>query len=1193
MGGFIVAAIGLTGFAASVVAFAINMVISSIISSVFAPKNPGLPAPAPNPGNPQQLPPAGDNKLPVLYGEAYTGGIVVDMSITSDNQDIYWVLALCEVTNTEPGVSVGSADNIDFGNIYWGGKKVVFGGGGNTTQNIQIGNIISPAISSITSYQVMIKPTRTISIVAGDIITFGTSPTTYIVSNTATLSGSTLPQPIIITLTTTPPTVTNNEIIYLKRTTTNPTTSNVTGLLDESTGNVQDVTGNMDIYLYRNGSNNPVNTNQTAIQVMNSANLVYKWSSAHLMSNCAFAIIHLKYNQNQNLTGLNQTRFQIFNSRSAPGDCFYDFFTSKRYGAALPTNQVDTTSLNNLNTYSNQSFTYTDYNGITQTQKRFAFNGVLYTTQKIMQNIQSMADCCDCLVKYNEVTGLWGVIVQTPSYTVAMDINNSNTIGSIQVSPIDISNSFNIIQVNFPDGSQKDSFTSATFDLATINPSLLFPNEPVNQQSVNLYLSNNNVQSQYLANRMLEAAREDLQVSLEVDYSGLQLEAGDVVTLTNANYGWVAKLFRIAKVVQKYGSQGEITATLNLMEYNPSVYDDKNITQFTPAPNTGIGSPTAFGTVPAPVITASYPAISVPSILITATSSSAGITQYAEIWYSIYKYPTQSQLIFAGTTAINPNGDPYGVNVVMPSVEISAIPAGNYYFFSRMVNSLASSSYSPASDLLNWRPRTFQYLYDYLSIGYADDANGSGFSLNPRNKIYYGILNQSSTTPSTNPSDYEWYLADPSFGTNKYLCYANRSNLKFSFDTDFAAYASGSGAFVPTTVANFDPKLWSALPDGTNIINCRATTGQFIGVGNTTTGTGQIKIVNTNDGQVVASLDQFLDFGGATTKTGSAATLTIDIYGRVVGFTTPDNFYMTIDNFTATSGQTVFSVTRDATYITGQCWVFKNGCLLNTSEYTDASSSVTLGSGAALNDKICIVSMRAISSGNYYADTYLAVSSVASAVVTWNSSQMPYQYINAGDKITFANTGTPTQYTVSSVDYVNRQITFTTSVTGVSTGANIYTYRAANSSYPVFSRFDTDLTSASSYTPTEWAFDSGYELPFFNGTVVPDQDYDIVGNTYTNMPSTATGHLSIIQFNQNNLTTPVGTPVNVIIFTEAGVDTYAFTFTANALDLYANGVLLVNTLDYNIGTNNYTLTSVPDNSMTVLQQQTLARAGAA
>ena len=119
VGSVIAAAIGLSGFAATAVAFAINMVVSTVVSKVFAPKPPSL-GDQTNPGSKQQLPPSGSNKLPVIYGNAWTGGIVTDLTISKDNQNIYWVIALCEVTNTESGVSAGSPDDINFGEIYWG-----------------------------------------------------------------------------------------------------------------------------------------------------------------------------------------------------------------------------------------------------------------------------------------------------------------------------------------------------------------------------------------------------------------------------------------------------------------------------------------------------------------------------------------------------------------------------------------------------------------------------------------------------------------------------------------------------------------------------------------------------------------------------------------------------------------------------------------------------------------------------------------------------------------------------------------------------------------------------------------------------------------------------------------------------------------------------------------------------------------
>jgi len=1049
---------------------------------------------SPNPGNRQQIAPATDNKLPVVYGSAWLGGTIVDLSISENNQELYYVIALCEVTNN-------GLDTITFGDVYWGGKKCNF---------------------------------------------------------------------------------------------ENSTSPNVVSLTDTSTNETDaSVNGKMQIYLYKNGSNNPVRGTQSAIQVMQTAGLVYTWDSAKLMSNCAFAILHISYNQDAGLTGIQQTKFQVTNSRYKPGDCFYDYFTSDVYGAAIDASQVDTASLATLNTYCNQSFTYTDYEGNTTTQTRFRFDGVVDTKRAIMDNLQDMSSCCDCLVRYNEIESKWGVITQSPTYTIAMALDDSNMVSSIQITPLDIAGTYNVIECKFPDESNQDSFNSATFDLAQIDPALMFPNEPVNKQSLSLSLVNNDVRAQYLANRMLKSSREDLQVQVQINYAGIQLESGDIVTITSSNYGWVAKEFRVMKVTENFAGDGSITANLMLIEFNASIYDDVSITQFQPAPNTGIANPLVFGNVPAPVVGASYPTNTNPLFLVNITASVQGIIQYAEIWYSAFATPTASQLIFAGTTEIQSNGTPYDPGSALPPVTLAGIPAGTWYFFSRMVNSLGTSPYSSASAPFVWKPTTFQYSEQYLDVAYADNATGtSNFSFDPTNRLYYGLSNVSAPTLSTDPTTYTWYLADPTFGTNKFLCYSNRTGRKFSFATGFADYAAGTGAFVPSSAILFDPRIWAALPVGTYTIDLDHSTGQVIQTGTTTVGTGEIAVTNNPDGKVVASLKQYLDFGSGTyskTVTGVAA-LTIDIYGRVVGFETPDAFYYTAEQFTATSGQTVFSVTRSAGYISGQCLVFVNGTLADASQYTDTSGTtgtVTFGIGLVSGDKVTIISFKSVSSLSL--NTVSASGTGTTATLTFATRSLAPFVV--GDSITVSGvtpSGYNGVYTVTAC--TTSTVSFASSTTGSQTVAGTIVY--TNPVYPSFTRNTATLTNASAYTPSGYDITSGYELLFLNGAVLADQDYDIVGGSLTNFPSLATGLLTVIEWTPNNLTTPNGNPVNALINTIIGQTSYSFSYTTGAFNLYQNGVLQFDGTDYTTVSGGYTLANSPTNNTDLLLQQTFARTGA-
>jgi hypothetical protein len=1109
-----------------IVGFAINLVASAIISRVFAPDAPsfdgGLGG-VPNPGNRATVPPAADNKLPIVYGTAWVGGAVTDMTITSNNQQIYYVISLSEVTNTETG---GTPDTFTFGDIFYSGKKVIFDGTDLT------------------------------------------------------------------------------KVIALRDMSTG---------LDDTT-----VNGKINIYLYKNGSSQPVNTANSAINVLSASDLVYKWDNTKLMSNTVFAIVRLTYSVTANVRGLDQIRFQVTNSRKAPGDCFLDYLTSSRYGAALTTAQIDTTSLTALNTYSNTLINYIDYSGFTQTLKRFQFDGTLDTNQPIMTNIQLMASSCDCLVKYNEITAQWGVIVQQPTYTVAMALDNSNIVSGIQISPTDISNSFNIAEVKFPDGSQQDSFASVTFDLAVINPSLLYSNEPVNKQQITLQLVNGNVRAQLLANRFLESCREDLQVQLTINFSGIQLEAGDIVSITNTNYGWVAKLFRVAKVTEKFGDDGSVTAALSLLEFNPAVYDDASITQFTPAPNTGLSSPTTFGTIPIPVIGGALPSAPNPSFQVTVTSSSAGIVQYAEIWYSAFATPTAAQRIFAGTTAIQSNGNPYDPSTAMPIITLTDIPSGNWYFFSRMVNQLGSSDFSAASSLLQWRPTTFTYAEKYLIVAYADSITGTGLSASPTGKSYYGLYNSTNQTFSSVASNYTWYLAQPTFGTAYFLAYTNRGGRTFSFGIAPASQASGTGSFVPTTT--YDSSIWAALAGTINYIDLDVRTGQVTKTATTTTGGGQLVITNNNDGTMVGGLQPILDFGGASSYTGTASTITIDIYGRVLGLIPPDDFNYTSQEFTATAGQTVFTPTRasqtiawvnnssaiiawqnnsaaviswlGSKYLVGQDWVFKNGLLLDpTSDYTETKTAVTLNTACAVNDQIAIFSFVPISNSITYEDLGLVYASgTGTSTVTFTN--LTHQLINVGDKLTFANTGSPTQYTVQSVNYATSQITFTGTFTALA-GAIIYRYRAAGSAYPAYSRFGATVSAQSTYTPTTWQFVSGSEVIFLNGVIVNDQDYDLVANTINNFPSTITGDLQIFSFAPNNQGLPAGLPALATINTAVGVSSYNYSYNTLAFELYNNGCLLNTPTDYTTSTGTYTLTTAPTSNVNVLNQQTFNRTGAA
>jgi hypothetical protein len=97
--------------------------------------------------------------------------------------------------------------------------------------------------------------------------------------------------------------------------------------------------------------------------------------------------------------------------------------------------------------------------------------------------------------------------------------------------------------------------------------------------------------------------------------------------------------------------------------------------------------------------------------------------------------------------------------------------------------------------------QTIAYLYKYLSVRYADSADGSlNFSNSPTNRQYYGIRNNNSNVESTNPADYIWRRVAGGFSTTKFLFYkvTGGRQIEFFVDTIAPGYAwvQDSGAAI-------------------------------------------------------------------------------------------------------------------------------------------------------------------------------------------------------------------------------------------------------------------------------------------------------------------------------------------------------------------------------------------------------------
>jgi hypothetical protein len=795
---------------AAVAKFVGSILVSQLVGRMLA-KRAGQGAGGGDGGGRIQLPPATDNKIPVIYGTAFIGGPIIDAYLTPDQKTMYYVVALAEKTDN---------GTISFGNVYYDGKLVEWAGGQTSSPN---GTAVQALITNN--------------------------------SNPGTAQRDTRPA---------------NKI---------------------------------NMWFYNNGSNSPTNS------ASNAYDIFPQWAGDpnYAMTNCAFVVVSVNYNTDAGTTSLGAITVQIKNTESGestgvyrPGTAIYDYLTNTRYGCAIPAANVDGTpttgSLGDLNTYSDQTVPYTPVGGGSSSQARYRVNGPLDTAQSCLNNLQILVDSCDSWLQYSELTGKWRVVInkgynQSPNSQTLNQlflVNSDNLVGGINISPIDLNETYNEVEVAYPNTNIKDQTDFQVIELQdTAAVVVMSPNEAINRLNVTLPVVNNAVQAKYLALRRLLQSREDITISFQTDFSGIQVEAGDVIRVTHETYGWTDKLFRVLTVAEQTFEDNTVGTQMVAFEYNGTIYTDNSIQDFVPAFNTGLVDPNVFDIPNTPVVANGTNANSGTTYFtVTGTTPANGLTTYFDFNYGNSTNVAQHILY---RTAQNGVGDSFAANANV-TISINDLVAGNYYFSVTARNDFAGRQSNSTTSAFVWPGPEV--------TAYNPNTNTGGIT---GNNIQPGSVNPNIFAPGTEFIDVVNTLP---------VCNANTIGSTVYLTTDGKLYNCNGTAFIPvasntlitgtiteTQIANNSistPKIQANAITATQI-NVNAVTSDKIFAGAVTAG----KIDVTNLQAISANL--------GTVTSGTLRTSSSNTVNRVE-ISSDGNFPLWYGNNTKTAANAFFYV---------------------------------------------------------------------------------------------------------------------------------------------------------------------------------------------------------------------------------------------------------------------------------------------
>lgn len=359
-------------------------------------------------------------------------------------------------------------------------------------------------------------------------------------------------------------------------------------------------------------------------------------------------------------------------------------------------------------------------------------NGVVRTTEPVWSNLERLAEACTSWFTYDVHTGLYSwVINEAGNVATGGYLDESDIIGPIQISGSGLTNLYNAIEVEYPNTEIRDQPHYVRLEL---NPAIRNAYEPDNTLQISTEFINNQPQAEYMADITLRQSRLDRTITINMDYTKINLRAGDIIAVTSPTYGWTAKEFRIMRVREIEGDDGSLRLEFNCSEYDDSIYTG-DLSEFLIGGPPGIISIGAIGQAGTPV--GNIININGVPILNVTSTVPTGIVDRMQFWagnISITGNVANTAFNLIGTVAsTNANALTTNSAAVFSTASLSD---GLYAFKARGVNVNGTGPFSNVSANVNWSSANIV----------ANTIGNVAANTTPSNTVIANIANSASFT---------------------------------------------------------------------------------------------------------------------------------------------------------------------------------------------------------------------------------------------------------------------------------------------------------------------------------------------------------------------------------------------------------------------------------------------------------------
>lgn len=357
-------------------------------------------------------------------------------------------------------------------------------------------------------------------------------------------------------------------------------------------------------------------------------------------------------------------------------------------------------SLTELNTFSAQSLAYDDQGTGAQTlADRYQINGLIDTSDDVMSNIEKICSAAGSWLSYDISEGKWGVVINTTGTSVA-SFNDSNILSNISISGTGLNELYNSVKVEFPHRDLRDSADFVNIEIPDADRNA---NEEDNSLNLTYDIINEPIQAQLLGLIELKQSRIDLVINFETDFSNINVKAGDLIDVTNARFGFNAKLFRVISTSEIQDDAGAIRISITALEYDANVYSTADLFRYTRTDENGIITIGSIGTPGTPQV--SKVETDVRPRIIIETTVPTGVVEAMEFWLTDDVNLQEANRSYRLIAIEKPTGGGIFTSGQAVTLEYDSLTSGDFIVKTRGVNASTTGPFSNLSGLIDFNAR--------------------------------------------------------------------------------------------------------------------------------------------------------------------------------------------------------------------------------------------------------------------------------------------------------------------------------------------------------------------------------------------------------------------------------------------------------------------------------------------------------